>query len=611
MQVDHATEEKTIGNASPEIRLAIEKSLGLIIADPRFNASRRNRRFLKFIVEESLAGREDRLKSYNIAVDVFGRNSNFDSTIDPIVRVEAARLRQSLNKYYSEVPDHPNPRINIPKGRYIPIYIAGADTAPAGPNGQSDLDVAPAARNDSKLLAADPAPDSLDIEHATRKADERPPSLPRRPYRGRRPMERLWVAVATAATATIILLTLFFGGWQFLYRRADTLAQPVLIVDQAASLADDSSSHALARTMTSALVLALSRFDGMRVVQTREALSSRPGSLASLMTEQKEASVYVLETSTQSSNDTIEVNWRLINARSLETLWSETSTEKNSGADRAEASIAKRIAAFISDRQWLLGGYEMRSSPNGTQPGHACVARARAYRTTLAVAEHAAIRDCLEQTVRVYPDYADAWVWLASTYIDEYRFGYNLRESHEVALNRAGQAAKRAVQIAPFSAAAQAITALAAHLAGDDELYQLAAGHALSINPNDTRVLRILGSINFARGNYDYALEFIEKANSLVKGSPNLAPTDYFVTALASFAKYDYSKTIRLLNNLAQRNFLMEAFLAAAYAKSGDLSRAASHVEFLLKLKPNFAEEIQTELSRQRYNKALIDRLVD
>ncbi|AWX92295.1 hypothetical protein DPM13_00580 [Paracoccus mutanolyticus] len=58
-----------------------------------FQTSSRNRDFLSYIVDALLEGRADRIKAYFIAVDVFGRPESFDPTLDPIVRIEATRLR--------------------------------------------------------------------------------------------------------------------------------------------------------------------------------------------------------------------------------------------------------------------------------------------------------------------------------------------------------------------------------------------------------------------------------------------------------------------------------------------------------------------------------------
>jgi len=60
----------------------------------------RARRFLSYIVEESLAGRADRIKAFSIATDVLGRGSSFDGSVDPVVRIEAGRVRRALEHYY-------------------------------------------------------------------------------------------------------------------------------------------------------------------------------------------------------------------------------------------------------------------------------------------------------------------------------------------------------------------------------------------------------------------------------------------------------------------------------------------------------------------------------
>ena len=77
-----------------EIRLALERVL--VSAD--FDASERNRRFLRHVVEETLAGRAERIKAYNIATTVFGRDDRFDPQLNSVVRIEAGRLRRSLER---------------------------------------------------------------------------------------------------------------------------------------------------------------------------------------------------------------------------------------------------------------------------------------------------------------------------------------------------------------------------------------------------------------------------------------------------------------------------------------------------------------------------------
>ncbi len=129
-------------HATPE---AVREQLERVITSQDFDASGRNHRFLQYVVEETLAGRGEHIKAYSIATSaVFGRDSTFDALSDPIVRIEASRLRRSLERYYLTTGKHDPIRIEIPKGAYVPTFRPGyagsaapLDDAP-GHDGQED-----------------------------------------------------------------------------------------------------------------------------------------------------------------------------------------------------------------------------------------------------------------------------------------------------------------------------------------------------------------------------------------------------------------------------------------------------------------------------------------
>jgi len=100
----------------------IRRQVQQILASSNFDASIRNRKFLQFIVEETLAGHGDRLKGYTIALEVFDRDPSFDPQLDPVVRIEAGRLRRSLERYYLTEGKASAIAISIPKGKYVPQF---------------------------------------------------------------------------------------------------------------------------------------------------------------------------------------------------------------------------------------------------------------------------------------------------------------------------------------------------------------------------------------------------------------------------------------------------------------------------------------------------------
>jgi adenylate cyclase len=117
----------------PEADEVIEE-LERILADSDFDASPRSRAFLRFIVEETLAGRERGLTQDAIATRVFRRQEDFDPTVDPIVRIQAGRLRRSLERYYLLAGAGDPVRIELPRGGYVPVLRwAIATEVPTGP----------------------------------------------------------------------------------------------------------------------------------------------------------------------------------------------------------------------------------------------------------------------------------------------------------------------------------------------------------------------------------------------------------------------------------------------------------------------------------------------
>ena len=109
---------------------AVRAELSRILASPHFDASERNRHFLTHVVEETLAGRTDRIKAYTIATEVFGRDPKFDPQLDSIVRIEAGRLRRSLERYYLTDGRTSPLRIDIPRGGYAPVFVSAEPVAP-------------------------------------------------------------------------------------------------------------------------------------------------------------------------------------------------------------------------------------------------------------------------------------------------------------------------------------------------------------------------------------------------------------------------------------------------------------------------------------------------
>src|ERR1700691_3720779 len=130
--VENPTEEAAMTlNGVPAAEIRAE--LDLILRSRAFIQSHRIRRFLQFVVEESLLGQPHRLKEYLIGLEVFDRREAFDPRVDSIVRVEARRLRYKLDEYYRLEGREDAIRIVLRKGSYVPIFEYRSATNGASP----------------------------------------------------------------------------------------------------------------------------------------------------------------------------------------------------------------------------------------------------------------------------------------------------------------------------------------------------------------------------------------------------------------------------------------------------------------------------------------------
>src|ERR1700683_1331818 len=100
----------------------VRAQLERILASAPFADAERARSFLRFVVERALEGRSAEIKEFVIAVEALGRNTSFDPKSDPIVRVEAGRLRERLRSYYEGEGEVDSVLISLPKGGYVPEF---------------------------------------------------------------------------------------------------------------------------------------------------------------------------------------------------------------------------------------------------------------------------------------------------------------------------------------------------------------------------------------------------------------------------------------------------------------------------------------------------------
>jgi hypothetical protein len=107
---------------SKATRTAVMEQLDRLLANPYFSHSRRFPNFLRFVVEHTLAGDVEDIKERTLGIEIFGKEADYDTASDPIVRVTAAEIRKRVAQYYQD-PEHAGElRITLPSGSYIPQF---------------------------------------------------------------------------------------------------------------------------------------------------------------------------------------------------------------------------------------------------------------------------------------------------------------------------------------------------------------------------------------------------------------------------------------------------------------------------------------------------------
>lgn len=136
-----------------EVHAELERILGHSV----FANAGKMKRFLRFVVLETLAGRGDHLNEALVGMEVYSHGKAFDPRLDSTVRVEAGRLRAKLREFYESQGDRGRIRIEIPKGSYKPIFKSLTETR-TNKSAQASLEKSAGARTIAVLPFADMSP---------------------------------------------------------------------------------------------------------------------------------------------------------------------------------------------------------------------------------------------------------------------------------------------------------------------------------------------------------------------------------------------------------------------------------------------------------------------
>ncbi|SEG61075.1 hypothetical protein [Bosea lathyri] len=313
----------TNASASPVPNIShddIRAQLHCILASCDFDEPDRVRAFLSFVVEETLAGRADRIKAYVIAVEVFGRGADFDVTNDPVVRIEAARLRRGLERYYLLAGSSASIVIDIPKGGYVPSF-----------------------RWQSNDLCG---PEQPRIPVLQPSADPRPRMITwlRLPWLG---------AFALALAIGSLVTFLAMADQQMKTTRASPEG-PALVVKPFVNLSGKVEAQVFAAGLEEEILSQLTPTKELRIFRS-EAVKALASSVSSSDIDRPLGRRYMLEGVIREGDGKLRISSRLVDGETTAIIWSgiyEADLKALSGFD-IETTLASKIVASVSlHRPW-------------------------------------------------------------------------------------------------------------------------------------------------------------------------------------------------------------------------------------------------------------------
>lgn len=556
----------------------VRRSLAAIVVSPAFHASPQLAAFLRFVVESTLTGRSDRIKGYTIAVEALGRDDKFDPQTDPIVRVEAGRLRRALDRYYAG-PGADDPiLIELPRGSYVPNFRRRARTPPSE-RGRMLRGLVDAFKPQAAIyfavltgISAYAVLDLLVIDQLLSRDDKEPAALASAPPAARPAERRLYVGPS-----------LFIA--------------PVVVIGE--------SPHAavLPATFESRMRDVFARFDDVTIISKAPAspAGAEPASFAD----------YRLATEMDYHRDgTLNLRFQLRDEADGSIVWARTFERAQSGHE-AQASrypIVREVAGVLLQPFGVIHSRERvkRAANRDRDPRYACLLESFDYFRTYEHSQHARIRGCLEDVTRNDPTFASGFSSLARAYFREYLFGLS-GDPDARPLDRALETAQQAIALKPNHVRAYYVL-LDVHMARGEVSEALAAGEkAIALNPYDATAIFHYAAQLVLLGEIDKGLKLISEAVRYAGSTP---PRFLFIQAIAAYLRNDFPGAAAAANQLTNERFPLGYVLRAiTQVNLGDRDRARKSVARLVALYPSWQTDTRAELNKYLPLPWVVDRI--
>ena len=564
-----------------------------VLACADFDASERNKRFLSYVVSETLEGRGNRIKAYNIALGVFDREADFDPLSDPIVRIEAGRLRRSLELYYLTAGRADRIRINIPKGSYVAAFSYADQPEP-----KSEHALTP--DGSDKALESTPIPGQVPSPSAESRGTV---------HRG------LGLAVA----AIVLAIGAGLGIYQS-WKPAESgnssdagLRGPRIIVRPFEDISGTPTRSFVARALTYEVIANLTRFEDLFVYGPETSFELR-GSAATQPPILAVDADHVLSGSVFPTSNSLRVSAVLLDARTDRFIWSWTDERPLTPANllQVQSDIAEQVVRAVAQPYGAVferTAAEISGKPAKDLLSYECVVRFQQYWRTYDITQYNDLRACMEKSIEIDPGYARAYSSLALLYVDAYRFGYGAEQLTFDPVQRALELADIAIRLEPMASDGYLALSVARWFAHNVEGSLEAANRGLALNPNNTILIGELGIRYALLARWDESEAMIKK---LFARNPR-APAGYRrANFFRAYVHGDYETALtEAMAAEMPLNIYDHVMRAMAHAQLGNGEKAAEAVSEILKIDQNYGDHVAEDFAKRNAHSSIVNAIVE
>ncbi len=561
--------------APDEVRAQLER----MMASDDFNRSPQLGAFLRFVVEAVLQGKSDRIKAYTIGVDVLRRDTKFDPQLDPIVRVEATRLRRTIDRYYAGLGADDAIRIDLPRGSYIPTF-SRRPALPSVTARSSTLDRFWSIR---LLLVAAVAVIVIAVVVAL--------SQRRVPAPG--------VATAPPGAAQPTAAALPPGN-----------GLPVLMMPPFEVNGTPGPRSIAARSLQETLSNAFTHFDLVNVqLQSGDHQAAAGNETASARNANAD---YRFSGSVEYGDDgAARLSFRLIDVADGSIVWSRVFDRVLGGDDKAAAEerIVRELAGTLLQPFGVIYAYQRAKVLGGTltDPRYRCLVEVIDSFRSFDPAQQERGRDCLDQLTARDPGFALGFSYLAAIDLREYLYDFGQRPGAAPPLDRGLTAARRGVELNPKSSRAYEMLFVIQFARRDLAAAFEAANKAITLNRYDMRLLGAYGARLISSDDIDKGLAALRQAGDDGTVRP---PFEEFFLFLGEYLRGDITSANfhadQITNDSFQLGLIARALAAAA---KGDGEAATRALARLVAINPAWRDDTRGTLARFFYAPAIVDRL--